>query len=76
LGEGEAAAREERNDFGTLGYGGPCPPRGHGRHRYVFRLYAHDRDLELRSGAGRADLERAIRGHVFATAELVGTYER
>jgi Raf kinase inhibitor-like YbhB/YbcL family protein len=76
LGEGEAASREGRNDFGTVGYRGPCPPPGHGRHRYVFRLYALDRDLELESGTGKADLEQAIEGHVLTTAELVGTYER
>ena len=76
LGEGEPAPSEGRNDFGTTGYRGPCPPPGHGRHRYVFRLYALDRELELGSGAGKADLERAIEGRVLATAELIGTYER
>jgi Raf kinase inhibitor-like YbhB/YbcL family protein len=76
LGEGEAAPGEGRNDFGTVGYRGPCPPRGHGRHRYVFRLYALDRELELHSGAGKVDLEQAITEHVLTTAELVGTYER
>jgi Raf kinase inhibitor-like YbhB/YbcL family protein len=76
LDEGEAAPREGRNDFGRVGYRGPCPPRGHGPHRYVFRLYALDRELELDVGAARADLVRATRGHLLATAELVGTYER
>jgi Raf kinase inhibitor-like YbhB/YbcL family protein len=76
LGEGEAASGEGRNDFGTVGYRGPCPPRGHGRHRYVFRLYALDQELELHSGAGKVDLEQAIADHVLTTAELVGTYER
>jgi Raf kinase inhibitor-like YbhB/YbcL family protein len=76
LGEGEAAPSEGRNDFGVVGYRGPCPPPGHGRHRYVFRLYALDRDLQLESGAGKADLEQAIEGRVLTTAELVGTYER
>ena len=76
LGVGEAAPGEGRNDFGRVGYRGPCPPPGHGRHRYVFRLYALDHDLELHSGAGKVDLEQAITGHVLTTAELVGTYER
>ena len=76
LGQGEAAPREGRNDFGTTGYRGPCPPPRHGRHRYLFRLYALDVDLDLRSGAGKADLERAIEGHVLMAADLVGTYER
>jgi Raf kinase inhibitor-like YbhB/YbcL family protein len=76
LGEGEAAPREGRNDFGTTGYRGPCPPPGHGRHRYVFRLYALDAEPELGAGAAKAELEQAIEGQVLTTAELVGTYER
>lgn len=76
LGEGERAPNEGRNDFGTTGYRGPCPPPGHGRHRYVFRLYALDADLELDAGAAKAELEQAIEGQVLTTAELVGTFER
>jgi Raf kinase inhibitor-like YbhB/YbcL family protein len=76
LGEGEAAPREGRNDFGTTGYRGPCPPPGHGRHRYVFRLYALDGEPELEPGARKEQLEQAIEGHVLTTAERVGTYER
>jgi Raf kinase inhibitor-like YbhB/YbcL family protein len=76
LHEGEAARREGRNGFGTTGYRGPCPPPGHGRHRYVFRLYALDAEPELASGATKAELEQAIERHVLMTAELVGTYER
>jgi Raf kinase inhibitor-like YbhB/YbcL family protein len=76
LGEGEAAPSEGQNDFGTTGYRGPCPPPGHGRHRYVFRLYAIDAEPELGSGAAKAELEQAIEGHILTTADLVGTYER
>jgi Raf kinase inhibitor-like YbhB/YbcL family protein len=76
LGEGDSAPNEGRNDFGTSGYRGPCPPPGHGRHRYVFRLYALDADPELAAGAAKAELEQAIEGHVLTIAELVGTYER
>ena len=76
LDEGEAAPREGRNDFGVSGYRGPCPPPGHGPHRYVFRLYALDAEPELGSGASKADLERAIEGHVLTNADLMGTYER
>jgi hypothetical protein len=76
LGEGESAPGEGRNDFGTTGYRGPCPPPGHGRHRYVFRLRALNAELELGAGAAKAELEQAIEGHVLTTAELVGTYER
>jgi Raf kinase inhibitor-like YbhB/YbcL family protein len=75
LGEGEAAPGVGRNDFGTVGYRGPCPPRGRGPHRYVFRLYALDRDLQLDSGAGKPELGQAIEGQVLAVAELVGAYE-
>jgi Raf kinase inhibitor-like YbhB/YbcL family protein len=76
VGEGESAPREGPNDFGASGYRGPCPPPGHGRHRYVFRLYALDTQLELAAGAAKAELEQAIEGHVLTMAELVGTYER
>jgi Raf kinase inhibitor-like YbhB/YbcL family protein len=76
LDEGERAPREGRNGFGTTGYRGPCPPPGHGRHRYVFRLYALDAEPELAAGAEKAQLEPAIDGHVLSTAELVATYER
>lgn len=76
LDEGEAAPREGSNDFGEVGYRGPCPPPGHGRHRYFFRLHALDTELELESGAGREELEGALEGHVLETAELMGGYER
>ncbi len=76
LAEGQAAPSEGRNDFGTVGYRGPCPPPGHGSHRYLFRLYALDGELELDSGTGKAELEQAIAGHVLTTADLVGTYQR
>jgi Raf kinase inhibitor-like YbhB/YbcL family protein len=76
LGEGESAPIEGRNDFGTSGYRGPCPPPGHGQHRYFFRLYALDSELDLRPGADKPELERALAGHTLAIAELVGSYER
>jgi Raf kinase inhibitor-like YbhB/YbcL family protein len=76
LDEAKPAPSEGRNDFGTTGYRGPCPPPGHGRHRYVFRLYALDTDIDVGAGAAKAELEQAIEGHVLTTAELVGTYER
>ncbi len=65
------------NDFGKLGYGGPCPPKGHGPHRYFFKLYALDvATLELKPGARRAEIDAALRGHVLAQAEYMGRYER
>jgi Raf kinase inhibitor-like YbhB/YbcL family protein len=76
LGEGEGAPREGRNDFGETGYRGPCPPPGHGPHRYFFRLFALDSEPELPGGASRDELETAIEGRVVGSAELIGTYER
>jgi Raf kinase inhibitor-like YbhB/YbcL family protein len=68
-------ARQGRNDFGKIGYGGPCPPPGK-PHRYFFKLYALDTRLNLKSGATKADLERAMKGHILAQAELIGRYGR
>lgn len=76
LAEGQPAPSEGRNDFGQAGYRGPCPPRGHGVHRYFFRLHALESEPALPSGASRNELERAIAGRVVAVAELVGTYQR
>jgi Raf kinase inhibitor-like YbhB/YbcL family protein len=76
LAEGESAPAEGRNDFGTGGWSGPCPPPGHGAHRYFFRLHALDSELEVGFRAGRSELDQALSGHVLATAELMGTYER
>ena len=76
LAEGDAAPVEGKNDFGTTGYRGPCPPPGHGPHRYFFRLYAVRAEVTLEAGAGRSELEEAIGTDALAVAELVGTYER
>ncbi len=64
------------NDFGNTGYGGPCPPVGHGVHRYFFKFYALDTILDLGAGATKADLETAMDGHVLADARIMGRYER
>jgi Raf kinase inhibitor-like YbhB/YbcL family protein len=61
-----------KNDFGALGWGGPCPPRG--RHRYVFHVYALD--IPLSRPLAPAAFKSAIAGHVLAEGELVGTYQR
>ena len=68
-------ARQGTTDFGRVGYGGPCPPPGK-PHRYFFRLYALDRSLDLKPGTTKAEVERAIKGHVLAEAQLMGTYGR
>lgn len=60
----------------NVGYRGPAPPKGHGRHRYYFRLYALDTIPELDREATKEQLLQAIDGHVLAWAELMGTYER
>lgn len=65
------------NDFGKRGYGGPCPPHGHGDHHYHFTLYAIDsRHLDIRPDAHCSEIERAAAAHVLATAELTGVYGR
>jgi Raf kinase inhibitor-like YbhB/YbcL family protein len=70
-----SGTRQGRNDFRKIGYGGPCPPSG-AAHRYYFRLYALDTTLELRANATRAEVDRAMRGHILARAELMGRYRR
>jgi Raf kinase inhibitor-like YbhB/YbcL family protein len=74
--EGERAPAQGRNDFDVAGYRGPCPPPGHGPHRYVFRLFALDAEPAVTPGAGREELEHASATSVLAVAELTGTYER
>ena len=76
LAEGQAAPTEGRNDFGNARYDGPSPPPGHGPHRYFFRVYALDAEPELGAAASKEELEAATRGHVLASGELMGTYER
>jgi Raf kinase inhibitor-like YbhB/YbcL family protein len=75
LAEGEAAPSEGRNDFGARGYRGPCPPPGK-PHRYVFTLSALDAELELGPSDRRLSFDKAIDGHVLATATLTGMYGR
>jgi Raf kinase inhibitor-like YbhB/YbcL family protein len=65
-----------KNSFGHTGYGGPEPPRGHGAHHYHFRLFALDALLVLREGFTKEDLLGAMKDHVVASSELVGTYRR
>ena len=66
---------EGGNDFGSSGYRGPCPPPG-SAHHYHFRVYALDTTLSLRSGAPEQSFEDAIKGHVSASGEVVGTFKR
>jgi len=68
-------ALQGKNDFGRIGYGGPCPPRGP-VHRYRFTLYALDRLLDLKPGAFKTQVLDAMKGHILAQGQLVGTYQR
>ena len=67
-------AQQGMTDFGRVGYGGPCPPSG--THRYVFKLYALDATLTLAPRATKSQLESAMRNHILAQAQLIGTYRR
>jgi len=67
-------ARQGKNDFGKSDYGGPCPPIG--RHRYFHKLYALDTSLGDRGQLSKNELLAAIKDHVLAESQLVGTYER
>ena len=71
----KAGGQQGRNDFGRIGYGGPCPPRG-SAHRYFFRLYAVDREPALEPGATRAQVLKAIEGHVLDEVHYMGRYKR
>jgi Raf kinase inhibitor-like YbhB/YbcL family protein len=62
------------NDFRRLGYGGPCPPGG--THRYYFKIYALDKKMGLSAGSTKAQLLKAMEGHVMAEGELIGRYKR
>jgi Raf kinase inhibitor-like YbhB/YbcL family protein len=78
----EGAARNKNlkqavNDFRKVGYGGPCPPHGHGPHHYHFRLLALSTDqLQAKAKASCRDIEREARKSLIAEATLVGWYER
>ncbi len=67
--------RQGKNDFGRRGYGGPSPPKGK-PHRYFFKLYALDTTLELPEGSTKAQVEKAMKGHVLAEAQIMGKYGR
>jgi Raf kinase inhibitor-like YbhB/YbcL family protein len=71
-----AGALQGKNSWGTVGYRGPAPPPGHGVHHYHFKLYALDAALDVRPGLEKDQLLSAMRGHILAEGEIVGTYER
>lgn len=70
----ERGARHGLNDFRKFGYGGPCPPSG--THRYFFKIFALDIEIDLPPGATKNDLVRAMKGHIVSKGELIGRYKR
>jgi len=77
IGGGQRVGTEVTNDFGKAGYGGPCPPKGHGPHHYHFKLFALDVDkLNIAARAKVLDVENEATKYAIAQGELVGTYER
>jgi len=72
--ENSIPGRQGGNDFGRKNYGGPCPPSG--THRYFFKLYALDTQLNLSEGISKQDLEKAIHGHILDKTELIGLYKK
>jgi Raf kinase inhibitor-like YbhB/YbcL family protein len=69
-----SGALQSMNGAGSIGYTGPCPPSG--THRYFFKVYALDTDLDLVGGATKEDVVRTMEGHVLAEGRLLGTYQR
>ena len=72
LGAGIVDGAEGMTDFGEVGYGGPAPPDK--RHTYVFKLYALDSELDLPDKSTKAEVEKAMEGHILEQATLTGTY--
>jgi len=72
--ENSAPGKQGINDSGRKRYDGPCPPSG--IHRYIFKLYALDTKLNLEERISKADLERAMVGHVLDMAELIGLFSK
>ena len=70
----ENGAIQGINDFHKIGYGGPCPPGG--THRYYFKLYALDTEMNLEAGITKAELLKAMEGHILAEGQLMGRYTR
>jgi Raf kinase inhibitor-like YbhB/YbcL family protein len=74
IGENSIPGIEGVNDFRKHHYGGPCPPSG--THRYFFRVFALDRQLNLPADAGKEALQKSMQGNILAQGELMGTYRR
>jgi hypothetical protein len=72
--EGATDFAQGTNDFKKIGYNGPCPPSG--THRYFFKVYALDVELQLEEGTTKTELIDAMENHILAQGELIGTYTR
>lgn len=72
--EGSVPGMQGKNDFGKMDYGGPCPPSG--THRYFFKAYALDKELDLEEGASKEEVENKMFDHVIAHGELYGLYKK
>ena len=70
----EGLGVQGNNGWRRLGYGGPCPPSG--THRYYFKVYALDTELDLASSSTKKDLLKAMEGHILAEGQLMGKYKR
>lgn len=75
LEEGVTLKFQGKNHYGEIGYKGPCPPLGE-RHRYFFKLYALDIELNLPIGSNKEQLLETIQGHILGKTELIGLYQR
>jgi Raf kinase inhibitor-like YbhB/YbcL family protein len=67
-------AKQGKNDFGKIGYGGPCPPGG--THRYYFKIYALDKELDSKPGITKKELLKAMEGRILAEGQIMGRYKR
>ena len=67
-------SKQGTNDFRKIGYGGPCPPGG--THRYYFKIYSLDTELDLEAGVTKSQLLQAMKGHVLGEGQLMGKYKR
>lgn len=70
----ENGAKQGKNSFRKIGYGGPCPPRS--KHRYYFKLYALDTELNLKAGVKKKKLLKAMEGHILGQGQIMGRYSR
>jgi len=74
IGENSRPGISGKNSFGNTDYGGPCPPSG--SHRYFFKVYALDSDLDIQAGSDKETLKAAMRNHVLGLGELMGHYQK